>query len=142
VLFMFLVAGLVCASPCPLRGSSPQYALMQANSKGSERLGETQRGLAVFISDKLQGRKTFSGQPYDAKALVAAHPRYPMGTVLRVTNDANGRVVDVTVIDRSASGANRPIVDVSRAAAERLDFVRSGTVKVTTEVIKWGAVDQ
>ena len=104
----------------------------------SERPGETQAGLASFISDKFQGRKTASGQPYDAKALVAAHPTYPMGTVLRVRSEENGRVVEVTVIDRSASGANRPIVDVSRAAAERLDFLRAGTVKVSTEVIKWG----
>lgn len=90
------------------------------------------------MSDRLEGRKTASGQPYDSRALVAAHPTYPMGTVLRVRNQENGRSVEVEVIDRSAAGANRPIIDLSRTAAERLDFIRSGTVTVTTEVIEWG----
>lgn len=70
--------------------------------------------------------------------LVAAHPTYAMGTVLRVSNPENGRVVEVKVIDRSASGADRPIIDLSRAAAERLDFIKAGTIKVTTEVLEWG----
>jgi rare lipoprotein A len=94
--------------------------------------------LASFIGAKLQGQKTASGELYDGAKLVAAHPSYPMGTVVRVTNQDNGRVVQVKVIDRSAAGRDRPIIDVSRTAAERLDFVRQGTVKVTTEVIEWG----
>ena len=60
-----------------------------------------------------------------------------MGTVVRVTNQDNGRVVQVKVIDRRG-GRGGPIIDLSRTAAERLDFVRQGTVKVTTEVIEWG----
>ena len=152
MLLIYVVTGLICASACSSPGSSTQEGPAQASTsasrpavsndvraQSSEPPKETQTGIAAFISDKLQGRKTASGQPYDAKALVAAHPTYPMGTVLRVRSHENGRVVEVTVIDRSASGADRPIVDVSRAAAERLGFIRSGTVKVTTEVIKWGA---
>ena len=151
MLLIYVATGLICASASASPGSNTQHRWAQASTspgrpaapnevpaEGSERQKATQTGVAAFISDKLQGRKTASGQPYDAKALVAAHPTYPMGTVLRVRSQENGRVVEVTVIDRSAPGANRPIVDVSRAAAERLDFIRSGTVKVTTEVIKWG----
>jgi rare lipoprotein A len=108
------------------------------NRDRGDMTGEKRTGAATFIADALKGRKTASGKPYDPAALVAAHPTYPIGTVLRVTNPANGRTVDVTVIDRSASGSDRPIVDVSRAAAERLNFVREGKVKVTTEVLSWG----
>jgi rare lipoprotein A len=61
-----------------------------------------------------------------------------MGTVVRVTNKENGRVVQVKVIDRSAAGRGGPIIHVSRSAAERLDFWRQGTVKVTIEVMQWG----
>lgn len=104
-------------------------------TSGSPRRGDVQTGLASFMADRLDGRKTASGEPYDKEALVAAHPTYPMGTVLRVTNLANGRVVTVTIVDRSARGANRPIIDLSRAAATRLDFIRQGTVKVSIEVI-------
>ena len=53
-----------------------------------------------------------------------------------------GRVhpwVEVKVVDRSAKGEKRPMVDLSRAAAERLDFVRQGTARVTAEVLAWGA---
>ena len=151
MLLIYVVTGLICASASSSPGFSTQYrwaqastspgrpaAPTQAPAESAERRKQTQTGVAAFISDKLQGRKTASGQPYDAKALVAAHPTYPIGTVLRVRSEENGRVVEVTVIDRSARGADRPIVDVSRAAAEQLDFIRSGTAKVTTEVIKWG----
>lgn len=92
--------------------------------------------MASFMADRLEGRTTASGKAYDKEAMVAAHPTYPMGTVLRVTNQENGRSVEVTIIDRSARGANRPIVDLSRAAAERLDFIKDGVIKVTTEVIE------
>jgi rare lipoprotein A len=91
--------------------------------------------MASFMADRLDGRRTASGERYDKDALVAAHATYPFGTVLRVTNQANGRVVEVRVIDRNARGAGRPLIDLSRAAAERLDFVQRGTVRVSIEVV-------
>ena len=101
---------------------------------------ETQTGRASFIASSLNGRKTASGEPYDGRKLVAAHPVYPLGTILRVTNDENGRVVEVTVVDRTGPPAARRyrMIDLSRAAAERLDFVTQGTARVTTEVLQWG----
>jgi rare lipoprotein A len=100
---------------------------------------QTRTGLASFIAKEFEGRKTASGEIYDSSQLVAAHPRYRPGTVVRVTNLENGRVVVVKVIDRSAAGRTRPgpIIDLSRAAAERLDFVEQGKVKVRTEVLQW-----
>jgi rare lipoprotein A len=108
----------------------------EESAADAPRKGQTQTGVASYMADRLHGRTTASGEPYDRKALVAAHPTYPMGTVLRVTNLENGRVVTVKVIDRSARDANRRIIDLSRAAAEQLDFIQSGLVKVTTEVIE------
>ena len=119
------------SNPAPSAGTPEQQ------KAASRRAKETRIGLASFIAARLQGRKTASGEPYDGAKLVAAHPSYPMGTLVRVTNQDNGRVVQVKVIDRSA-GRDRLIIDVSRTAAERLDFVRQGTAKVTTEVIEWG----
>jgi rare lipoprotein A len=57
-----------------------------------------------------------------------------------VTNQENGRVVEVKVIDRTASPAARRhrMIDLSHAAAEQLDFVTRGTARVTTEVLQWG----
>jgi rare lipoprotein A len=120
-------------SPKPGAGGPEKQAAASRRDK------ETRTGLASFIAARFQGRKTASGELYDGAQLVAAHPSYPMGTVVRVTNQENGRVVQVKVTDRSAAGRDRPIIDLSRAAAERLEFVRQGTVKVTTEVVEWGA---
>ena len=99
---------------------------------------EVRTGPATFIADRFNGRKTASGETYDGSRLVAAHASYPLGTVVRVTNPDNGRAVDVKVIDRSAVGAKRPIIDLSRAAAEQLDIVKRGTAPVTVEVLEWG----
>ncbi len=101
---------------------------------------ETQSGQASFISDAFQGRPTASGEIFDKNKLVAAHPSYPMGTVMRVTNLENERVVEVRINDR-ASTANRQegiIIDLSPAAAEKLDFVKDGKVRVRSEVLEWG----
>ena len=106
---------------------------------GAARSRQTRTGLATFIAKEFEGRKTASGEIYDSSQLVAAHPTYRPGTIVRVTNLENGRVVVVKVIDRTAAGAKRagPIIDLSRAAAERLDFVQQGKVKVRTEVLQW-----
>lgn len=101
---------------------------------------ETQTGSAVFISDRFQGRKTAGGETYDQRLLVAAHPSYPLGTIVRVTSLEQGGIVEVRIVDRSAAAtdADSPIIDVSRAAAERLGFTEAGRAKVRTEVLAWG----
>ena len=124
------------ASACSPPGPQGQAAAPAVESRAPK---ETRTGRASFIAEELNGHKTGSGEMYDGRQLVAAHPTYPFGTILRVTNKENGRVVDVKVIDRSAPGARRPIIDLSRAAAERLDFISRGTVTVTTEVLEWGS---
>ena len=73
--------------------------------------------------------------------MVAAHPSYPFGTVVRVTNLANKRQVEVRVVDRGpASGprAEGVLIDVSSGAAESLGFVRKGRTRVRLEVLRWG----
>jgi rare lipoprotein A len=97
----------------------------------------TQTGAASFYANSLAGRPTASGAPYDPTAFMAAHREYPFGTVLRVTNPANGRSVEVVVLDRGPFVAGR-IVDLSRVAAESLDMIRQGVVQVIVEVLEWG----
>jgi rare lipoprotein A len=75
-------------------------------------------------------------------ALIAAHPSYPFGTVLRVTNVRNGRAVEVRVVDRGPARGPRAegvIIDVSYGAAQTLNFVRSGRTRVRVEVLRWGS---
>jgi len=90
-------------------------------------------GTAKFYSDKFQGKKTSSGEPYDKAALTAAHKKLKYGTKVKVTNVANDKSVVVTVNDRLSSKSST-VIDVSRKAAEELDFVKSGSAKVKLEV--------
>jgi rare lipoprotein A len=91
-------------------------------------------GKASYYHDSLHGNPTASGEPYDRRALTAAHRQLPFGTVIRVTNLENGRSVQLRINDRGPFVDGR-IVDVSRRAAEDLDFVRDGVVDVRLEVL-------
>ena len=68
-------------------------------------------------------------------SLDSAHKKLAYGSEVKVTNIANGKSVVVTVNDRL--GASSPaVIDVTRRAAEELDFVKSGRTKVKLEVGK------
>jgi rare lipoprotein A len=102
---------------------------------------DVQEGLASWYGSAFHGRTMASGRPFDMRAMIAAHPTYPFGTVLRVTNLANRRQVSVRVLDRGTAAEPRAagvIVDLSRGAAERLGAVRDGRVRVRIEVLEWG----
>jgi rare lipoprotein A len=73
--------------------------------------------------------KTASGERMNPAAMTAAHRTLPFGTVLRVTNQKNGKTVHVRVNDRGPFVAGR-VLDLSRAAAQKLDFIRSGHTRI------------
>jgi len=98
-------------------------------------VAQAEEGVANFYNDSFQGKKTSSGEPYDKNGLTAAHKKLANGTKVKVTNVANGKSVVVTVNDRL--GASSPaVIDVTRRAAEELDFVKSGKATVKLEVVK------
>jgi len=97
--------------------------------------GTDQIGTASYYARNFQGRKTANGERYDLNRLTAAHRTYPFGTSLLVTHLGNGRNVVVRVNDRGPFARGR-IIDLSLAAARRLDIVRSGTARVRIEVIE------
>ncbi|MEL6255723.1 MAG: septal ring lytic transglycosylase RlpA family protein [Bacteroidota bacterium] len=96
--------------------------------------GQTQTGIGTYYADKYHGRQTSSGEIYDKYDFTAAHLTLPFGTWVRVTRLDNGRVVNVKINDRGPRTQGR-IIDLSRAAAESLDMIRSGEVRVKIEVI-------
>src|SRR5687768_1201540 len=141
--FAVLACVAACSSPVPDNppaGAGPRQSAPAgegpARGIGTTGSARVENGVAAYMSDRLDGRETASGVRYDKDDLVAAHPTLPLGTIVRVTNQENGRTVDVKVVDRSAGGANRPIIDLSRAAAWRLDFIKAGKVKVSVEVVE------
>jgi rare lipoprotein A len=102
---------------------------------------ETQTGEATYYARSFQGDKTASGLKLDNRTAVAAHRKYPFGTVVRVTNLENGRSANAVIVDRGPFGKNRregAIIDLSRALAEDLGLLKEGQVKVKLEVLLWG----
>lgn len=102
---------------------------------------DVEEGHATFYADEFEGRRTASGRAFRQAEMVAAHRAFPFGTRLRVTNTRNDREVEVTVVDRGpfgSPGTLKPVLDLSRAAAERLDFIGAGRAEVRVEVLEWG----
>jgi rare lipoprotein A (peptidoglycan hydrolase) len=93
-----------------------------------------QVGTASWYGPGHHGKRTASGARFDMSALTAAHRSLPLGTLLRVENLANGRVVLVRVNDRGPFSGQR-IVDLSRAAARRIGLEASGTGRVALSVV-------
>ena len=91
-------------------------------------------GLAAVYSDKLNGRKTASGERYDRNALTAAHKTLPFGTRVKVTHSKNQKSVTVRINDRGPLQAGR-ILDLSPAAAKVLGIGAKGMGNVSAEVV-------
>jgi len=97
----------------------------------------TQEGIASWYGPGYHGRHTASGEVFDQEALTAAHKKLPFGTVVRVKNLRNGRTVQVRINDRGPFKRRR-IIDLSKAAARRLDMIEDGIVPCRIKVIRRG----
>ena len=100
-----------------------------------------QEGTASYYASKFHGRRTTSGEIFHLDSLTAAHKLLPFGTVLRVTNQKNGNTVVVRVNDRLPNYSKRQI-DLSRAAATRLEMIQDGLAKVRIEAVDLDQLDQ
>lgn len=92
-------------------------------------------GNASWYGGMFHGRRAASGERFDKNAHTAAHKSLPFGTLLLVTNLANGKTTLVRVTDRGPYAHGRSL-DVSRAAAEALGMVRSGVARVRFTILK------
>ena len=120
--------------PLSATGNQPYTALGNDYRPLASARGFVQRGIASWYGSKFQGRRTSSGEPYDMFAMTAAHPVLPLPSYARVTNLDNGRSVVVKVNDRGPFLHNR-IIDLSFAAAHKLDIARHGTGSVEVRVV-------
>ncbi len=92
-------------------------------------------GVASFYGHELAGNRTASGERFNPSSLTAAHRSLPLGTKLRVTNTANGEAVIVRVNDRGPFVKSR-LIDLSLGAAREIGMVRTGTARVTVEILR------
>lgn len=98
------------------------------------RESELMTGMASWYGNKFHGNATASGLNYDMYTFTAAHRTLPIGTVVRVTDQANGKSVMVCITDRGPFIRGR-IIDLSYAAAHQLDLGTRGVGKVGLEVV-------
>ena len=97
----------------------------------------TEEGVASYYAHEFNGRKTANGETYDMNKMTAAHQTLPFNSMVRVTNQSNGKTVMVRINDRGPFKDNR-IIDLSLAGAKAIDLIGPGTASVRLEVIELG----
>jgi rare lipoprotein A len=121
----WLVAvGLGLAVGCSAKATREDEERVQASARTW-----LDEGLASYYGPGLEGNRTASGEKLDSKAFTAAHRKLPFGTCVRVVNMENGRSVEVRVNDRGPFVQGR-VLDVSLAAARKLDLMAKGLARV------------
>ena len=98
--------------------------------------GYAERGVASWYGKKFHGNLTSNREVYDMYAMTAAHKTLPLPTYVRVRNLRNNKSVVVRVNDRGPFVHNR-IIDLSYAAALKLDMIRDGTSLVEVTAINF-----
>ncbi|WP_028769236.1 septal ring lytic transglycosylase RlpA family protein [Shewanella fidelis] len=96
--------------------------------------GYAEKGIASWYGAKFHGHLTSNGETYDMYSMSAAHKTLPLPSYVKVTNLKNDKTVIVRVNDRGPFHEDR-IIDLSYAAAHRLDMLKTGTANVSLEVI-------
>lgn len=98
-----------------------------------------QVGLASWYGRAFAGKPTASGERFDPSLFTAAHKKLPFGTWVEVRRIDTGRTVRVRINDRGPNGrAAHRIIDLSQRAAEELDIVRAGVVRVELRIVGGG----
>ena len=98
-------------------------------------------GTASYYGVPFHGRATASGEIFSMDSMTAAHKQLAFGTLVRVTNRSNGKSCVVKINDRGPFIAGR-IIDLSKAAADTLDFIAQGLVAVDCEIIGMASINR
>jgi len=151
---LVLLAGLLLLSACGTPATSPRVGPGFVNGKPvhpTVKMGDpytvngetyvpkyqpnySEEGEASWYGPGFHGKSTANGERFNTGDMTAAHRTLPLPSMVRVTNMKNGRSVVVRVNDRGPFASDR-IIDVSKAAAEQLDMIRSGVAHVKVEYL-------
>ncbi len=114
----------------------PRVGGKKGHASGGHRMGaiKTQYGVASFYSNKFEGRLTYTDEVFRQKKLTAASNTLPMHTWVRVTNLRNHRSVILRINDKMHPH-NRRLIDLSRAAANKLGYAGHGLARVRVDVL-------
>ena len=138
----------VTAKPTPARQAKkavrkPAPAALPASDFGPADIldddGPGLHGQASFYGKGFQGRKTSTGERFDAKQFTAASNHFPLGTLAAVRRVDNDRCAIVKINDRMHARHRRRVIDVSLATADYLGMLRAGVVFVRVAPVKAGS---
>jgi rare lipoprotein A len=122
-LYVFLSAGLLLGGCSWIPKGEPEFDV-----------GVKDRGVASWYGGQFHGKQAADGTVYDMEGLTAAHRTFPLGSIARVVNLANGKYLFVRITDRGPY-VNGRILDLSHAAAVRLGMERGGLSLVQVEIV-------
>lgn len=130
--------GTIVLASCLLVRSSEQHKQAMHEQKSTATIPAYKEiGEASWYGPGFQGLETASGETFDTNKMTAAHPSLPLGTKVKVTNLEKNKTVEVKINDRGPYAKGR-VIDLSRAAAKKLNMVKNGTakVKIVTKAVK------
>jgi rare lipoprotein A len=149
ILVLSSILGSGCASQKPPRATAPPPEVSRQQQPAPEptpqpepeekpkdegKKGKTEKGLASWYGEPYHGRRTASGEIYDMHEMTAAHRTLAFGTVVKVERRDTGADVKVRVNDRGPFVRGR-IIDLSYAAARKIDLDRDGVAPVKVTVV-------
>ncbi len=139
---LVLVAGLGaamtgCASrdAMPDAREPPSHGETLGEPSVREPRSEVMVGDATWYGAALAGHRTASGERFDPRQMTAAHRSLPFGTWVEVACLDTGRRVRVRITDRGPFGHEERIIDLSRAAAEKLAMLHRGVTRVQVRIV-------
>jgi rare lipoprotein A len=126
-------SGVVLLGALALSGCTSERSMEPGKgSAASAKPSHKEVGEASWYGPGFHGKETASGETFNQGKMTAAHPTLPMGTQATVTNLENSKKVEVRINDRGPYVGDR-VIDLSRAAARKLDMEEDGTTEVKIE---------
>jgi rare lipoprotein A len=113
--------------------ADPDWDMLQIPADAKPISVET--GLASWYGAPYHNRRGSNGELYNMHAMTAAHRTLPMGSIVRVTNVKTGHSALVRITDRGPFVEGR-VLDLSQAAAKKLDVLQAGVAMVRVEVLR------
>ena len=133
-LTILIASTLLALGACTYAQALEPFLTATPRAKTRGAVKRVQHGKISWYGRDFAGRRTASGERFDPHALTMAHRSLPLGTIVEVTNEANGRSVTLRVNDRGPFHGDR-VADVTRAASRELGFQRAGLAEATIQVL-------
>ena len=124
ILSLFIVVGNFC-------NTSASFSQIGVVGKG----GTSEEGTARYYAANLKGKLTSFGEKYDDSQLTASHSKYPLNTLVKVTNLENNLTVQVRINDYCKCEEEGKVINLSKEAASKLGMMASGKAKVRLEIV-------